>query len=271
VNVQATIPLVPRRRLAGLAHGTVRSVRRGVGGDVAGSRAYRPGDDVRQIDRRASTRLSIALDRDEFIVRERFAEESTYVVVVEDGSPSMRLFPSGLPWLSKPQAVSEAARLLGASAARARCQFRRSRVDSLTQGLEALLRARLGSGSFVFLVSDFLEPPEQDVLAEAAERRWDLVSVVVQDATWEQSFPDIAGVVFQLVDPETCTKRPVYLTGRDCRARHGANEARLGQILKQMRRHGLDSILLSSHAPDDVYAEFREWAELRRALVGRRR
>jgi uncharacterized protein DUF58 len=271
MKVAATIPLLPRRRLAGLAHGTLRSSRRGVGGDVAGSRAYRPGDDVRQIDRRASARLSSALGRDEFIVLERFAEESTYVVVVEDGSPSMRLFPSGLPWLSKPQAVAEVARLLQASASTARCQYRRSRVGSLTRGLEMLLRARLGSGSFVFLVSDFLEPPEQRVLAEAAERRWDLVPVVVQDATWEQSFPDVAGVVFHVAEPESSTERPVYLTGRDCRSRRSANEGRLDRILKQVRDLGLDSVVLSSHEPDAVYAEFKEWAELRRTLLGRRR
>jgi Protein of unknown function DUF58 len=271
VNAEATIPLLPRRRLAGLAHGTLRSARRGVGGDVAGSRHYRPGDDVRQIDRRASARLSAALDRDEFIVYERFAEESTYVVVVEDSSLSMRLFPSGLPWLSKPHAVAEATRLLRASASRARCQFRRSRVGSLTRGLEMLLRARLGSGSFVFLVSDFLEPLGQRVLAEAAERRWDLVPVVVQDATWEQSFPDVAGVVFHLVDPETCAQRPVYLTGRDCRIRRSANEARLDLILKQVWGLGLDAVVLSSHASEDVYAQFKEWADLRHTLFARRR
>jgi Protein of unknown function DUF58 len=263
--------LVPRRRVAGLAHGTLRSRRRGVGADLAGSRPYRPGDDVRQIDRLASARLSIALGRDEFIVREQFAEEATYVVVVEDGRPSMRLFPSGLPWLSKPGAVAEAVRLLGASAARARCQFRRSHVDGLTSGLEKLLRSRLGSGSFVFLLSDFLQPLDERVLTEAAARRWDVVPVVVQDATWEQSFPDVAGVVFRLFDPETRGTRPVCLTRRDCRSRRAANEARLGTILEQARDLGLDSVVLSSHAPDDVYQRFREWAEVRRALVARGR
>jgi MoxR-like ATPase len=39
-------PLIPRRRVLGLAFGGVRSVRRGVGSDVASTREYRPGDDV---------------------------------------------------------------------------------------------------------------------------------------------------------------------------------------------------------------------------------
>jgi hypothetical protein len=38
-----------------------------------------------------------------------------------------------------------------------------------------------------------------------------------------------------------------------------------------VRGLGLDLVVLSSHAPGDVYAQFREWAEVRRTLVGRRR
>ena len=41
-----TFPLIPRRRVIGLAFGGVRSVRRGSGSDVAGSRQYVPGDNL---------------------------------------------------------------------------------------------------------------------------------------------------------------------------------------------------------------------------------
>ena len=44
---EQTFPLVPRRRLLGLPFGTMRSVRRGRGSDVAGSRPVPPGDDIR--------------------------------------------------------------------------------------------------------------------------------------------------------------------------------------------------------------------------------
>src|SRR6266516_1136468 len=103
---ELVVPLVPRRRVTGASHGSLRSSRRGVGADV------------RQIDRLASARLSLALDRDEFVVREHFAAEATRVLVATDRRPSMALFPPGLPWLSKPQALAEAARLVEASAAR---------------------------------------------------------------------------------------------------------------------------------------------------------
>jgi len=45
-----TFELVPRGRIVGLAFGAMRSARRGAGSDVAGSRRYVSGDDVKAID-----------------------------------------------------------------------------------------------------------------------------------------------------------------------------------------------------------------------------
>jgi uncharacterized protein DUF58 len=115
-----TFPLVPRRRLIGLAFGAVTSVRRGTGSDHASSRPYQPGDDVDTIDWGASARLSSARGTDEFIVRERHAEEAPRVVIVADRRPAMSLYPPGLPWLSKPDAMVVAGMLIADSAARAR-------------------------------------------------------------------------------------------------------------------------------------------------------
>ena len=70
----STFQLISRRRLIGLTHGTMRSVRRGRGTEVAGGRPYRPGDDIRSIDWAASARLSSARGQDDFVVRERYAE-----------------------------------------------------------------------------------------------------------------------------------------------------------------------------------------------------
>jgi uncharacterized protein (DUF58 family) len=53
-----TFPLIPRRRVIGLAFGGIRSVRRGTGSDVAGSRRYVPGDNLAWIDWAASTATS---------------------------------------------------------------------------------------------------------------------------------------------------------------------------------------------------------------------
>ena len=117
---ELTFPLVPRGRLLGLAFGAMYSSRRGMGFDVAGSRPYRPGDSVHRIDWNASARLSSARGSDEFIVREHYAEEAPRVVLVCDRRPEMALFPPTLPWLSKPDAMLAAGRMIAESAMAAR-------------------------------------------------------------------------------------------------------------------------------------------------------
>ena len=120
-NIQAlssigTVPLVPRLRLLGSSFGGYNSIRRGQGTDVAGSRPYQPGDHFHTIDWKGSARLSSARARDEFIVRDRQAEEMPRVVIVCDRRPEMGLFPPELPWLQKPVATAWSVRLLAASA-----------------------------------------------------------------------------------------------------------------------------------------------------------
>src|ERR671916_574918 len=96
------------------------SVRRGSGSDVAGSRPYRPGDNVDTIDWAASAKLSLATGEEQFIVRERFAEEAPRLVVVADRRPSMSLFPPPFPWLSKPDVLATAIKLISDSGVAAR-------------------------------------------------------------------------------------------------------------------------------------------------------
>src|SRR5438132_157067 len=77
-------PLYPRRRVRGRPFGSMPSSRRGGCFDPVSSRPYRPGDDLRRIDRHASARLSAARDSDELVVREHYAEEAARVVPVVD-------------------------------------------------------------------------------------------------------------------------------------------------------------------------------------------
>ena len=111
-----SFPLVPRRRVIGLSYGTMKSLRRGSGTDVAGSRPYRPGDDMDSIDWAASARLSTARGADEFVVRERFAEEAPKVIIVCDRRPEMACYGPPLPWLDKPMAMRTVVELVLASA-----------------------------------------------------------------------------------------------------------------------------------------------------------
>ena len=266
-----TFPLLPRRRVAGRTFGAMRSRARGYGTDLAGARPYRPGDDVRRIDWRASARLSSARGSDDFVVREHLTEEATRVILVIDHSPTMELYPPEFPWLSKPAVVTEACAMIQESALQAGCA-----VEYLDDGLGeppesiADLLARLAreeralpSGAFVFLLSDFLAFPGDDVWREALDRSLDLVPVVIQDPVWEQSFPDAAGAVLPLADQATGRVSHVRLSREDVRERREENRARLRRILDRSEALGLDYVLISSHDSGHVLAAFIEWAMVR--------
>jgi uncharacterized protein (DUF58 family) len=297
-----TFPLPQHRRVAGLSFGGMRSVRRGAGSDVAGSRPYLPGDDVRMIDRHASARLSSALDRDAFIVRQTYADEAACVVVVVDRRPSMALFPAGLPWLRKPLALTAIASLIRRSAADAlsltghlelagdgdatwlapgRASSEQldaaaagDRFDDPPDALDRALahladQARLPTGSFVFLVSDFLAASAEDTFGEALARRWQLVPVVVQDPVWERSFPHVAGAVLPVSDPASGRVRLVRLSRREARMRREAHEQRWAETLGRFEQFDLDPVVVDSHRPDAILASFHDWADRAGATGGR--
>jgi uncharacterized protein (DUF58 family) len=273
----------------------MHSARRGLGSDVAGSRPYQPGDDVDAIDWAASARLSSARASDEFVVRERYAEEAPRVVVVCDRRAGMGLYPEGLPCLRKPEAVRVALELVAASAARARgfagyldaaeeepywepprTQASLDRVetwlgrggfDGRPDGLAAALdhleeHARaVPSGSFLFVLSDFLVGPTPEVWLRAARRRWDVVPVVIQDPTWERSFPDVHGVALPVVDAATGRRELLRLTAREARARREAHEARARAIADGFLALRLEPVVVTSADPEHVLDGFLRWAE----------
>jgi len=305
--MRSTFPLIPRYRLAGLPFGAARSSRRGRGSDLAGSRPYVPGDPVSTIDWRLSARLSTARGDDEFLVRERYADEAPRVVLVLDRRPSMALYPDWSPWLSKPDAVHAAARAIveSALAARAAAGYLdttalserpfwipprgRSPLEliddriaatandadpgSLGRGIEYLARAAasLGAGSFVFVLSDFLDPPPRSVWLSAQARRWELVPVVIQDPTWEQSFPAIGPVTMRLADPDGGRPLDVRLTRAEARAERERRARARTELLSGFASLGIDPVLVGQSASDQVLRAFFDWAERRRSSLRRRR
>lgn len=241
----------------------MRSSRRGGRFDPVSTRPYRPGDDLRKIDRHASARLSAARGEDALVVREHYAEEAARVHLLVDDAPTMALYPPGLPFLHKPAAVEAAAALVVSSAWQARSRFAREQAPPA-----ALARLELPRGSFVFVVSDFLAPPPREAWLPAIERGLDVVPVIVQDPVWEQSFPEeAAGVLLPVVDPADGRLRPVRLRRTEAHARRVANEARLAELVRLLERTGLDPVVVSSSEPADVLARFLLWAELRRRHV----
>ena len=298
-QARLTFPLIPRRGVIGISYGTMRSLRRGTGTDIAGSRPYLPGDDMDAIDWAASARLSTARGADEFVVRERFAEEAPRVVVACDRRPGMASHASPLPWLDKPRAMRNLFEIVLASTAaaggfvgyldqgdgdlywrppqieRKLLKLQNARIEApdfrapgdwLERAFEHMIEhgRSVTAGTFVFVVSDFIPAPPEDLWLAALEQRWDVVPVVLQDPTWEQSFPDVHGIVVPLRDPVTGRAAPVRLTRKEVAARRAANESRLASLLEQLLALDLDPIVVSSAAPIDLLGSLLTWTDLRR-------
>jgi uncharacterized protein (DUF58 family) len=292
-----TFPFLPRHRhVVGLPFGGIAGRRLGVGTDVIGSRPYQPGDPVSSIDWYASARISAAVGRDEFVVRSRAADEAPRVVVVADRRPGMGIYDPSLPWLSKPAALAEATAVIAASAAAANSEIGSldfgsgepewlppstrdvaglvvDRQRGAPFGAPALERAfaflgarrtQLPPGSFVFVLSDFLDGPADEVWLTASAYGWDLIPIVIQDPVWEQSFPQVGSVVVPVRDAASTSVLPLRLTRREAAARRDANERRLADLQRSFGSLDLDWVMLVTSDPEAVDRAFGEWAEERR-------
>ena len=287
-----TFPLVPRRRSAGLPFGDLPSRRRGHGTEVIGSRPYEVGDPVSTIDWFASARLSAASGEDEFVVRDRAADEAPRVVIVLDRRPGMGLYPPPLPWLSKREAQRQAAISIAASAAVARADIaaldhgdgewwlgpgRRDRPwlvaaraeeapfaapeDTVLRSLAFLAHRRtdVPSGTFVFVLSDFLAPVPADAWLDALSHGWDIVPVVIQDPVWERSWPDVAGVGVPVAGAGL-----VDLGRRRTARLRAEHEERYAALVAELHGVGLRPVELGTSDPIEVDDAFLDWADERR-------
>jgi uncharacterized protein (DUF58 family) len=301
IGASLTFPLVSRRRLIGLAFGSMHGARRGSGSDIAGSRRYAPGDDPHRIDWASSARLSAARASDEFIVREFLADEAPRVVVCLDRRPGMSLCPPGMPFLRKAEAAEVARGLIEASVAESRglagrleherpgtvdwCPPTSGRrhitlaehalperdgpADGITGMFEFLTlhRRQVPSASFVFVLSDFLETTPLETWESALDRGWDIVPVVVQDPVWEQRFPDVDRVVAPLVGSDGRV-RLVRLAKGESRAWHERHEARLAGLVDGLRSLGIEPVLIGSDDREHVFEAFLSWSAERQAAWG---
>jgi uncharacterized protein (DUF58 family) len=292
VRERRTFPLVPRRRLSGLPFGDLPSRRRGHGTEVIGSRPYEPGDPVSSIDWFASARLSSASGGDEFVVRDRAADEAPRVVIVLDRRPAMGLYPPPLPWLSKREAQREAAISIAASAAVARADVaaldhgdgewwlapgRRDRPwlvaaraedapfgapdDTVLRALAFLAERRtdVPSGTFVFVLSDFLVPVPPDAWLDALAHGWDVVPVVIQDPVWERSWPEVAGVGLPVAGAGL-----VGLGRRRTARLRAEHEERYAALIAGLHAVGLRPVELGTSEPLAIDDAFLDWADERR-------
>lgn len=301
IGASLTFPLVSRRRLIGLAFGSMHGARRGSGSDIAGSRAYVSGDDPHRIDWGSSARLSAARASDEFVVREYLADEAPRVVVCVDRRPGMSLCPVDLPFLHKAEAAEVARELIEASVAESRglvgrLELERPGVvdwcpptsgrrhvslvehalpgrdgpaDGITRTFEFLTlhRRQVPSASFVFVVSDFLEPTQLATWESALDRGWDIVPVVVQDPVWEQRFPDLDGVVAPLLGPDGQV-RLVRLAQGESRLLCERHEQRFRDLVEGVRSLGIEPVVVGREEREQVFEAFLSWSAERQAAWG---
>jgi hypothetical protein len=218
----------------------------------------------------------------------------------------MGLYPGWTPWLSKPDVVRHATRAIVESAMAARaaagyldCATRsgtpfwlpprsRSPLDpieahaahvsfdaepgSLEHGIDYLAKSSttLGAGSFVFVLSDFLEPLPHSLWLAGQARRWEIVPVVIQDPTWEQSFPSVDSVVLPIADPGGRPPLRVRLRRSEARAERTRRENARADLLAGFAALGLDPVLIDRSGLETVLHRFSEWAERRRRTVWQR-
>ena len=138
-------------------------------------------------------------------------------------------------------------------------------ADTVSRALEFLGEHRrdLPTQAFVFVLSDFVVPPDLRAWQRALEHRWELVPVVIQDPVWERTFPDVGGISVPYADPATGRVVPVYLSRREARRLRDEHESRWDARVRDFRSLGLEPVAVHSHDYGEMLAAFLRWADLR--------
>jgi hypothetical protein len=137
--------------------------------------------------------------------------------------------------------------------------------DNVARALAFLgtVHSALPIGTFVFVLSDFIERTAPELWGQAVGHGWDVVPVIVQDPVWEQSFPQIEGVVMSVGDATGGSPRPVRLETREVEERRRSNHDRLELLQRDFVRLGLDPVLISDDTDHAVHAALLEWSQAR--------
>jgi hypothetical protein len=93
--------------------------------------------------------------------------------------------------------------------------------------------------------------------------------VIVQDPIWEQSFPDVSGVVVPFAAADGSGVTLAALTGGEARALRETNERRWDELLHGLRALDMDPVVVDSDEPRDVVSSFLSWADQRLFTRGR--
>ena len=273
IGASLTFPLVSRRRLIGLAFGSMHGARRGSGSDIAGSRPYVPGDDPHRIDwgvlgpalrrARAATSSSSASTSP----TRRRASSSASTAARDVAVPARAAVPpqgrgrrgraradrGQRRRVARPRRAARArrgadvvgwcpptsgrrhARARRPRAARARRAERTAspRCSSSSRSTAARSRPRASSSSSPTSSSRHRSRRGSGRSTAAGTS----CPVVVQDPVWEQGFPDVDRLVVPLVGSDGRV-RPVRLADGESQAWRERHEARLASSSAACARSG---------------------------------
>ena len=280
------LDMTVRRRLEGLVPGDQRTPAVGAGTELAQVRAYREGDDVRQIDWNATARTG------EPQVRVHVAERSVTTWLVLDASASMAFgtadrlkvdvaegvalaigrlatrrgnrlgvvaFSEGGQHVLRPRqgraGQAPLARLLSANPPRAQ------RADATLAGALGTVASFAHSRSLVVVVADFRGDRSWVAPLKQLGAKHGVLALEIRDPR-EQELPDVGQVV--LSDPETGRQMRVDTRSRTLRDRFAAAAAdERADVARELRRCNADHAVLSTEG---------EWfRHLARFLGGPRR
>ena len=280
-------PLVPRRRVAGLAVRRQRSLAPRARQRASPARGPTgPATALASIDWRASARLSAARGDDEFVVREHFADEAPRgrrrhrpgaverrrgLGLREAGGAARDRRGRGGQRRSRarrlrlPRRLRALGALASAAAGDARAGARalrragRRRVRAL--GRPRRNRVEAPPGTFVFVLSDFLAPPTDDAWRRALARAGTSSPSWRRTRSGSASFPAVGGLLLPVLDGRV---RGVRLSRREAAARRDANERRFAELLRGFAALKLDPVVLDGSDLRSVDAALHAWARRRR-------
>ena len=146
----------------------------------------------------------------------------------------------------------------------------RAPADTVSRGLDFLGEHRrdLPTQAFVFVLSDFVVPPDLRSWEHALEHRWELVPVAIQDPVWERTFPDVGGVAISYADPATGRVVPVCLSDREAARLRDEHEAHWDRLVRDFRSLGVEPVAVTSHDSTGVLESFLRWADMRQMWRG---
>lgn len=262
------VSFVPGKKVVSILPGEWTSPFSGKGYEPMGYRDFQLGDDPRRINLTASARRGIPT------IVERVALRDFNVMVVVDGSPSMRVRDKMETQISAVALLLYSAwqaettfsfgirtetgiRSFGLGIGsrhfyhlyRALWHFYCGTDDGRMKGVRVPLNSCLPPNAMLLYCSDFLEGDGKLIDMARLRRsvqRYDFIPVIIQDEL-EYSFPDLPSSTFiPFSNPETGAREEIWISPKIARDIRSVHQARFAELTGMMASRGLSPLHFDS-------------------------